>query len=70
MKILKRSDHDLTVCSRSGAWGPCCFGRLRVNFQGVHVPVRPDLAQTFKVGSDDSENLTYVFGVAENGGFH
>ena len=34
MKILKRSDHGLTVCARSGtsgAWGPCCFGRLRVN---------------------------------------
>ena len=40
MKILKRSDHGLTVCARSGtsgAWGLCCFGRLRVNhisFQG------------------------------------
>ena len=26
VKILKKSDHGLTVCS----WGPCCFGRLRV----------------------------------------
>ena len=33
VKIL-RSDHGLTVCARSGtlgSWGPCCFGRLRVN---------------------------------------
>ena len=32
-----------------------------VNDHGVHVPVVPDLAQTLKVGSDHSENLTMVF---------
>ena len=31
VKILKRSDHGLTVCARSGHL--CCFGRLRVNFE-------------------------------------
>ena len=33
VNILKKSDHGLTVCARSGtssAWGPCCFRRLRV----------------------------------------
>ena len=33
VKILKRSDHGLAVCARSGtsgAGGLCCFGRLRI----------------------------------------
>ena len=37
VKILKRSDHGLTVCARSGtsgAWDLCYFGRLRVNLNG------------------------------------
>ena len=38
----------------------------RPNGQGVHVPVVPDLAQTLKVGSDYSENLTKVFDGAKN----
>ena len=34
-----------------------------------HVPVMPDMAQTVKVGSDHSENLTNVFDGAKNGIF-
>ena len=35
-------DHGLTVCARSGrsgAWGPCCFGRLRVKAPQVRRPL-------------------------------
>ena len=41
--------------------------RRHPNDQGLHVPVEPDLAQTVKVGSDHSENLTSVFNGAKNG---
>ena len=38
---MKRSDHGLTVCARSGtsgAWGLCCFGRLRVKIKIKKTP--------------------------------
>ena len=41
----------------------------RPNLLGVHVPVSPDLAKTVKVRLDQSENLTKVFGGANNGNF-
>ena len=44
------------------------LGRLKN--QGVHVPVVPDLAETVKVASHHSENLTEVFGCAKNDYFN
>ena len=41
----------------------------RPNLLGLHVPVSPDLAKTVKVRLDQSENLTKVFGGANNGNF-